>query len=133
MRKFRVHVNGSEYEVEIEEIGGGQSSSVPPPSPKPLKQSVSAPVAQTAAPPSTTSSANVASGAEKIITAQMPGTIIDIHVSAGDNVQRGQTLLILEAMKMANEVVAPDDGIVGEIKVTPGSSVNAGDVLILLT
>ena len=106
-----------------------------PSSPSPAAPASAPPAAPKAVPsaPAPPSSADLSAGAEKIVTAQMPGTIIDIHVGVGDSVERGKTLLILEAMKMANEVVAPDDGIIGKIEVTPGSSVNAGDVLIILT
>ena len=63
----------------------------------------------------------------------MPGTILDIKVSVGESVTKGQALLILEAMKMENEVMAPCDGAVGEIHVTVGASVNSGDVLVVMS
>lgn len=60
----------------------------------------------------------------------MPGTILDIKVKPGDTVSAGQVVLILEAMKMENEILAPTDGVVDTIQVSKGSSVNAGDVLM---
>ncbi|ESQ16631.1 MAG: hypothetical protein N838_05480 [Thiohalocapsa sp. PB-PSB1] len=63
----------------------------------------------------------------------MPGTIVDILVKEGENVTRGQSLLVLEAMKMANQIVAHQDGTVAEIAVGPGDLVNAGDVLVVLS
>ena len=60
----------------------------------------------------------------------MPGTVLDIKVSVGDQVQAGQVLLILEAMKMENEISAPSAGTIDSIQVQKGASVNAGDVLI---
>jgi len=63
----------------------------------------------------------------------MPGTIIDIDVNVGDQVTRGQKLLVLEAMKMENEIVAPHDGTVAEICVAAGALVNAGDVVVVLS
>ena len=63
----------------------------------------------------------------------MPGTIVDIDVNVGDTVTRGQKLLVLEAMKMENEIVAPQDGTISEISVTAGALVNAGDVLVVLS
>jgi biotin carboxyl carrier protein len=62
----------------------------------------------------------------------MPGTILNITASVGDRVKRGQVLLILEAMKMENEIVAPSDGTVASINVAGGASVNAGDLLVTL-
>ncbi len=66
------------------------------------------------------------------VTAPMPGTILNIAVAVGDTVKRGQVLLILEAMKMENEIVAPADGTVVSVNVTSGTSVNAGDLLVSL-
>jgi biotin carboxyl carrier protein len=60
----------------------------------------------------------------------MPGTILDIKVKSGDAVTAGQILLILEAMKMENEIIAPSAGTIDTIQVSKGSSVNAGDVLL---
>jgi biotin carboxyl carrier protein len=60
----------------------------------------------------------------------MPGTILDIRVKAGDEVKEGQILLILEAMKMENEIISPNSGIVDTVQVSKGASVNAGDVLL---
>ena len=71
--------------------------------------------------------------ASGIITAAMPGTILDVRVSVGESVTRGQPLLILEAMKMENEIMAPSDGVIGEIKATVGASVNSGDVLVVMS
>jgi len=62
----------------------------------------------------------------------MPGTILDIRVNQGDTVNKGQVLLILEAMKMENEIVAPNDGTVASINVSKGASVNGGEVLVSL-
>ena len=67
------------------------------------------------------------------IAAPMPGTVLQVAVSVGDNVTKGQTLLVLEAMKMENEIMAPADGVVQEVNVTQGVSVNAGDILIVLS
>ncbi|WP_456369885.1 biotin/lipoyl-containing protein [Geoglobus sp.] len=69
---------------------------------------------------------------QKVVRAMLPGTIIKIIVSEGDEVKAGDTLLILEAMKMENEIVAPSTGKVREIKVTEGQRVETGDVLVVL-
>ena len=66
------------------------------------------------------------------VKAPMPGTILDVKVKAGDVVKGGQTLCVLEAMKMENEIPAPKDGTVAQVVVTKGASVNAGDALVIL-
>ena len=131
MRKFRVAINGTTYEVDIEEISSGESSrTIPPVSTTTTHSKATEDLpAPSAAPPQPKAAPN---GVEGPVVAQMPGTIIDIFVNKGDSVKRGQSLLILEAMKMANEVVAPYDGTIAEIHVIPKASVNAGDVLVSL-
>ena len=113
MRKFLVNVNGTSYEVEVEEISG---------------QPAAAPAA--AAPAPAPLPAPTASGAAETISAPMPGTVIGINVKVGDTFKRGQVLLVLEAMKMENEILAPRDGRVLNVNTTKGSQVNSGDVLI---
>ena len=112
MRKFLVNVNGTSYEVEVEEITGEVKAPASPaaPAPKPA--------------------APVSGGAADTISAPMPGTIVSINVKTGDSFKRGQVLLVLEAMKMENEILAPRDGRVVAINTSKGSSVNSGDVLI---
>ena len=127
MRKFRVAINGTTYEVDIEEISSGESSSNTP-----AVSTTTARSKATQAPPAPPQPKAAPNGVEGPVIAQMPGTIIDIFVNKGDSVKRGQSLLILEAMKMANEVVAPYDGTIAEIHVIPKASVNAGDVLVSL-
>ena len=129
MRTFRVLVNGNAYEVEIEEIDSQNTSSSPPAITEKAPTTRNAPAAQK---PAVTSPSSVTELTDGFVTAQMPGTIIDIHINQGDQVARGDKLLTLEAMKMANEVVAPHDGVISEIKVIQGASVNAGDVLVIL-
>lgn len=129
MRKFRVLVNGNAYEVDIEEIDSQNTSSSPPAIAEKLPTTRNVPAAQK---PAATSPSSVAELTDGFVTAQMPGTIIDIHINQGDHVVRGDKLLTLEAMKMANEVVAPHDGVISEIKVIQGASVNAGDALVIL-
>jgi len=131
MKKFRVLVNGSEYNVEIEELSEGTAApraatSAPTPSapmpatPAPAKPAQAAPAPQ-----------NTAVGGS--IVAPMPGTILTVEVEVGTVVTKGQTLLVLEAMKMENEIQAPADGTVQELNVSQGLSVNAGDTLIVLS
>lgn len=118
MRKFNITVNGNTYEVDVEEVGGVQTSAP-----------VSAPAAPApAAAPKAAPSAPVA-GANSV-TAPMPGTIMSIKVKVGDTVKSGDLVCILEAMKMENEIFANADGKVVGISTSEGASVNTGDVLV---
>ncbi len=126
MKMFRIVVNDNEYRVGIEELqeeSGAAPVSAPKPAPRPA-----APQPKAAAPAAAPKPSAPAAGE---IAAAMPGTILDIRVNVGDSVTKGQTLLILEAMKMENEIMAPGDGVVKEIKIVKGASVNAGDILIV--
>ena len=135
MRTFQVKVNGVPYQVEIEETAGGfapapQAAPVPvSAAPAPVPVAVPAAPAPAAA-PATPAAAPVAGG-EKI-NSPMPGTILDVRVSAGQSVKKGQVLCILEAMKMENEIISPRDGAVAQIVAGKGASVNAGDPLMVL-
>ena len=115
MRKFNVNVNGTLYEVEVEEIGGAAPVAAP----------VQTPVAAPAAP----APATAPSGAT-VVSAPMPGNIMDIKVKAGDTVAEGDVLCILEAMKMENEIMAPKAGVIASVNTTKGSTVNTGDALV---
>lgn len=112
MRKFIVNVNGTSYEVEVEEI-----------------DSAAAGKAAAEAKKSAPKAADIGAG-KKTITAPMPGSILAVNVKPGDSFRSGQVLLILEAMKMENEIMAPCDGKVVAVSVQNGASVSSGDVLI---
>lgn len=131
MRTFRVVVGGNEYEVAIEEITEKATAPVANASPSAPKPAA-APVARKATPAAAPKSAPKADATDGTILAAMPGTIIDVKVNQGDHVKRGDTLLILEAMKMENEIKAHKDGIVSAIQVDKGASVNAGMALLVL-
>lgn len=118
MRKFNVKVNGNDYQVEVEEIGGGQAQIVPVSAPQ------AAPVAAPAAAPA---KVEVPSGGTQL-TSPMPGTVLSIAVNNGDVVKKNQVILVLEAMKMENEITAPKDGVV-TVVVSKGASVESGTVL----
>ena len=109
MKKYRVNVNGTVYEVELEEMTG-------------------APAAAPVAAPAPSAAAAPAAGGEKV-TSPMPGTILSVNVAAGDAVKRGQVLMILEAMKMENEIMCPCDGTVTSVSVTKGTAVESGTLL----
>lgn len=134
MRKFIVNVNGKQYEVEVEEITSGATSTLkqtPAVQAEP-KSEISAPQPKVEpAPKEEKKQVQVSQGAE-VVTAPMPGTILNINVKEGDTVKEGQVLIILEAMKMENEILAPKDGKVVSIPVTKGSSVNTGDQLVII-
>lgn len=115
MRKYNVNVNGTAYEVTVEEIVGGAA---PAPVAAPAPAAAPAPVAAPAAPAGGTS-----------VTSPMPGTILDVKVTAGQQVQEGQLVMILEAMKMENEIFATATGTVTSVAVTKGAAVESGAVL----
>ncbi len=129
MKKFNITVNSQIFEVEVEEVGGATtaatsiSESAPVAAPPPKAAPIPA-APKTAAIP-------VATGATTI-NAPMPGKILSTAVKPGDAVKRGQVLLILEAMKMQNEIMAPSDGKVADVRVAAGQSVNTGDVMVIL-
>lgn len=127
IKKFNVKVNGNSYEVEVEEIKDG----VQPVAPAVQRPAAApAPAAPTAAP--APKAAPVAVSGAGTVAAPMPGTVLDIMVKEGDVVKSGQVCVILEAMKMENELPAPCDGTVKSVNVTKGASVNTADVLVVI-
>jgi biotin carboxyl carrier protein len=119
MKRFNITVNGKAYDVAVEEITDGSAPVV------------SAPVAaapKAAAAPAPAPAAAPAGEGEKV-TAPMPGTILDVKVSVGDTVTKGQAIMVLEAMKMENDIVAPCDGKVTSVTVKKGDTVNSADTL----
>lgn len=131
LRKFKIAIDGQEYLVEMEEIGGAPAAPTPvattPPA-APVEPTTAPPVADAPAQPATSA---VAAGADAL-TAPMPGTILRILVNVGDAVKQNQPVMILEAMKMENEIVAAADGVVSGIHVAQGDMVNPGEALITI-
>ena len=128
MRKFNITVNGQAYEVEVEEVGGVQTAA-------PVRVSAAAPVAAPAAAPKAAAPAaapKAAAGACEPVKSPMPGNILDVKVKVGDKVSNVPCLVVLEAMKMANEIPAPKDGTVTSVLVNKGATVAAGDVLVTI-
>ena len=117
MRKFNINVDGKNYVVEVEEIGGVSTSPV-----------VASPVAPVAAVPK---AAPVVSGNGEPFKAPMSGTVLDVCVANGASVKKGDTILVLEAMKMGNDMTAQKDGIV-TVVVSKGASVGSGDTLFTI-
>lgn len=128
MKRFSVTVNGKAYDVAVEEITGAAPAPVAA-APAPVA-AASAPAPAPAA-ASAPAAAPVAGAGEKV-QAPMPGTILDIKVAVGDTVSRGQTVVILEAMKMENDIVASCDGKITSILVSKGDTVNSDDVLVTI-
>ena len=130
MRKFLINVNGNEYEVEVEEIVDGKAAT--PSAPRPA--AAPAPKAANPAPaaPKAEKKEVVVSAGSEVVSAPMPGTILSVNVNEGDEVKAGDILVILEAMKMENEILAPRDGKVSSIGTSQGASVNTGDKLVVI-
>ena len=115
-----VTVNGEDYTVEME------------PEKEPEKPKVVRPVAQPASAPAATSSNNQPANANNAVKAPLPGTIIEVKVNVGDEVKAGDTVVVLEAMKMANNLEAENSGKVTQICVQAGQSVMEGDALVVI-
>ena len=117
MKAYKVTVNGTAYEITLEAIDAADVKAAPAPAAAPA----AAPAPAAAAP----------AGGEAV-NAPMPGNILDIKVANGAAVKKGDVLIILEAMKMENEIMAPSDGKVVAINANQGASVNTGDALVSL-
>jgi len=123
MKNYTITVNGNVYDVTVEEAAEGMAAAAPAPraaAPKTAPKAAPAPKA-----------AAGAAGSVKV-TAPMPGKILAIKADAGKAVKKGEAILVLEAMKMENEIVAPQDGTVASINTSVGASVEAGEVLATL-
>ena len=114
MKKYRVTVNGTAYEIELEELTGAAPAAAPAAATAPAPAAAAAPA-----------------GGEQV-TSPMPGTILSVNVAAGDTVKRGQVLMILEAMKMENEIMCPCDGKIASVNTSKGSSVESGTLLCVI-
>ena len=126
MKKYRVTVNGTVYEIELEELTGAAPSA--PAAPAAAAPAAAAPAA---AAPAAPAPAAAPAGGEQV-TSPMPGTILAVNVAVGDTVKRGQVLMILEAMKMENEIMCPCDGKIASVNTSKGSSVESGTLLCVI-
>ncbi|HEL0065708.1 TPA: acetyl-CoA carboxylase biotin carboxyl carrier protein subunit [Streptococcus equi subsp. zooepidemicus] len=130
LRKFKITIDGKEYLVEMEEIGAPSQAPVAPP----VQPAVApAPVAEKKVAEAPQAPAAPVSAEADAMPSPMPGTILKVLVNVGDVVHENQPLLILEAMKMENEIVASTAGTVTGIHVTAGQVVNPGEGLITIS
>ena len=123
MKKYNITVNGNTYEVLVEEADASTPVAYSAPA---------APAAPVAAPKAAAPKAATAAGGAVKVTSPMPGTIVNVKVSVGQQVKKGDVICVLEAMKMENDIPAPQDGVIASINTQKGASVNAGDVLASL-
>ena len=127
MKNYTITVNGNIYNVSVEEkAGGAPTAAAPAAAPAPAAPAAPAPAPAPAAPASSGAAGGIT------VKAPMPGKILSIKASEGQAVKKGDVILLLEAMKMENEVVAPQDGTVATINVASGAAVEAGDTLATL-
>ncbi len=121
MKNLRITVNGTAYDVVVEELDSSAASAVKAPAAAPAP---SAPAA--AAPAASSGQGNIK------IDAPMPGTVVSVAVNKGQSVKRGDVLIVLEAMKMENEICAPQDGTVVSVNCSKGETVDSGKTLLTL-
>ncbi len=129
MKQLKITVNGKAYDVTVEEMGASVSAPVVAPAPAAAPTPAAAPAPAAASAPAP---APVASGEGDPVNAPMNGNIVDVKVSAGQSVSKGDILVILEAMKMENEIMAPRDGIVSSVLVSKGETVDTGKTLVTI-
>ncbi|OQA69204.1 MAG: Glutaconyl-CoA decarboxylase subunit gamma [Firmicutes bacterium ADurb.Bin262] len=128
--KYIITLNSTRYEVEVEEsnavITSTSQAAAPPPA-------VAAPAAEPAPQPPPPPAREPADVDGIKVLAPMPGSIVSVKVTEGKAVKAGAVIVVLEAMKMENDIVAPADGIVAQLHVSKGSSVNTDELLAVIT
>ena len=123
MKKYNVTVNGTAYEVTLEAVDASEVKTSPAPAAAPAAAPAPTPAAAPAAP---------VSGGKETVSSPMPGNILAVNVANGAAVKKGDVLMILEAMKMENEIMSPCDGTILSVNVTKGATVETGAVLCVI-
>jgi len=123
MKKYNVTVNGTAYEITLEVVDAADIKAAPAPAATPAPVAAPAPAA---------APAPVANANGETVVAPMPGNILAVNVQNGATVKKGDVLMILEAMKMENEIMSPVDGTIASVNVAKGSSVETGEVLCVI-
>lgn len=123
MKRFLIKINGKTYDAEVEVVGTSASAPVAAPAAAPRAAAPAAAPAPAAA---------SAAGGPANVTSPLPGTVLRLCKNTGDTVAAGEVVMIVESMKMENEVVAPEGGRIASIAVAAGSAINTGDLLFTL-
>ena len=131
MRKFKITVNGTAYQVEVEEVKDFHEVKAAAPAVKAAPAPVAAPKAAAPAAAAAPAPAEVSAG-DTAVNSPMPGKIVKIVAADGQTVKKGDVLMILEAMKMQNEIIAPVDGIVKSVNVAANQSVKTNEILAVI-
>ncbi len=131
MKKFKVTVNGKSYEVDVEELGTAAPAAPVTPAPAPVAAASPAPAASAASSATQAAPKGPIPDSAVVVKAPMPGKISAIKQESG-SVTRGSVILVLEAMKMQNDIPAPQDGTLTEVRVAVGDNVKTGDVLAVI-
>lgn len=126
MKRFLIKINGKTYDAEVEVIGASAAAPAVAPA------SAAAPKAAAPAPAPAAPAAAPKAGGPANVTSPLPGTVLRLVKNAGDTVAAGEVVMIVESMKMENEVVAPEAGRIASIAVAAGSAINTGDLLFTL-
>ncbi len=131
MKNLKITVNGTSYDVQVEEMdaSAAPAQNIPEVVPTPI---AAVPARKQEENKQAPTEEKAAIDASETVNAPMPGTIVSVHVTAGQKVAKGDVLVILEAMKMENEIMSPRDAVVADVNVSKGENVNSGTPLISL-